>query len=148
MILKDEVLYPSNPFQHAAELILEFKGREEPFLFLQQDGGYDYNPTTSRSIWALLIIAFELELEHVIAIKNAGGCSIYNPIERPMSSINLCYMGLALAYEELSIEVEEGIRKCKSIQEFVEKNRDNEKVINEYKESIQLPIDAINQAVS
>ena len=57
-------------------------------------------------------------------------------------------MGLALAREKLSVEVEEGIRKCKSVQEFVEKNRNNEKVINEYKESIQPPIDAINQAIS
>ena len=148
MVLKDEALYPSNCFQLAAELIIEFSDRKEPFLLLQQDGGHEYNPTTPRNILATIMICIACQLEHIISIKNAGGCSIYNPIERPMSTINYCCMGLSCSREESSVEVEEGIRKAKSVQEFIMNNKDNKKVIKEYTQSVQPCIDNINDAVS
>ena len=85
----------------------------------------------------MLIIAIGLGLEHVIAIKNTGGYSIYNPIERPMSSINLCCMGLALAREQSSAEVEEGIKRSKSVKDLIDKKRNNSKVMNEHAQSMQ-----------
>lgn len=148
VVLKDEAICPSDPFQCAAELALECMGRTEPFLLLQQDGGSDYNPTSPRGIAALLMIAIGLGLEHVIAIKNAGGCSIYNRIERLMSSINLCCVGLALAREQSSDEVKEGIKRSKSVKDFIDKNRNNSKVMNEHAQSTQPAINKINEAIS
>jgi len=57
-------------------------------------------------------------------------------------------MGLSCAREESSVEVEEGIREAKSVKEFMSNNKNNKKVIEDYKQSIQPSIDTMNEAVS
>ena len=48
------------------------------------------------------MIINKLNLQHLIAMKNAGGYSIHNPIKRPIASITFRTQCLALAREEES----------------------------------------------
>ena len=96
MTLKDGVVCPSNPFQHGAELILNFMGCKEDYMMLQADGGHDHDCAIPRNIVSILMIMIKLKMQHSIAMKNAGGYSSCNPIERPMGSIAFGSQCLAL----------------------------------------------------
>ena len=87
IVLKEGAIYPSNPFQHAADLILNFCDCKKEYIVLQADGGHDHNCTSWRNIIFFLMIMNELNLQYLIAIKNVRGYSIYNPIERVMGAI-------------------------------------------------------------
>ena len=147
MILKEGALYPSNPFRHCAELILNNKDLKEEFLIIQGDGGSDYNCTSPRSIISFIVIMIELKLQHLIAAKNAGGYSIYNPVERPMGAITYGMQTLALARNESTPEVEMKIKQCQSIKAFIDKYGDDEAIKDEYLKSVKPCSDAIKNTI-
>ena len=106
MTLKEGATCPSNPFQHASELIKKFKDCQEEHVMLQVDGGHDHNCTSPRSIVSFLMTMLELKFQHSIAMKNARGYSIYNPIERAMGAVTFGSQCLALERLEASRELE------------------------------------------
>ena len=53
---------------------------------MQADGGSNFNSSCQRTIVSLLMIMNELRLTHLIAIKNTGGLSAYDPIEYAMDA--------------------------------------------------------------
>ena len=97
MILKDGASYPFSSFQHAAELIMNYNNCKEEHVILQADGGHDHNCANSRNIASFLMIMNELKLQHLIAMKNAGGYSMRNLIETPIATIAFGMQCLALA---------------------------------------------------
>ena len=149
MILKESAVNPSSVFQHASELIIQYKQTDKVFMLLQGDGGFDYNCTTPRSIVANFVIMLELNLEHIVSIRNAGGCSTYNPCERNIGGINFGLQVMACDREESTDEVENAIISSKSIKSFVDKNKkSNPRLINDYMKSVQPCIDKINKTIS
>ena len=149
MILKESAVNPSSVFQHASELIIQYKQTDKVFMLLQGDGGFDYNCTTPRSIVANFVIMLELNLEHIVSIRNAGGCSTYNPCERNIGGINFGLQVMACDREESTDEVENAIISSKSIKSFVNKNKNsNPRLINDYMKSVQPCIDKINKTIS
>ena len=68
MMLKEGAICPSNPFQHASELIIKFKDCQEDHATLQVDGGHDHTCTSPRSIVSFLLIMIELQFQHLIAM--------------------------------------------------------------------------------
>ena len=72
MINKNGAIYSSNAFQHAAELIMNYNNCEEEYMILQADRGYNHNCMNLRNIILFLIIMNELNLQHLISMKNAG----------------------------------------------------------------------------
>ena len=81
MVPKDGAVCPSNPFQHGAELVLNFMGCEEDYVTLQADSGHDHNCASPRNVVSLLMIIIKINLQHLIAMKNAGGYSSCNPMK-------------------------------------------------------------------
>ena len=72
IVLKEAEVCPSNSFQHAAELIMNFENCEEEHMMLQADGGHDHDCSNPRNITSFLMIMNELKMQHLIAMKNAG----------------------------------------------------------------------------
>ena len=107
MMLKEGATHPSNPFQHAAKLIINFKDCQEEHVTLQANGGHSHNCTSPRFIVSFLITMIELKFQHLIAMKNTGGLSIYNPIERVMGAITFGSKCLTLERLEGSTELED-----------------------------------------
>ena len=93
------------------------------------------------------MIMIELQLEYLIAMKNAGGLSLYNPIERPMGSVTFGTQCLALARLEGPREMEEKIQECKSIKACIDKYGHNEKLKSDYMKTVQPCIDAVNETI-
>ena len=62
VVLKDGAVCPSNPFQHGAELVLDFMGCKEDYVSLQADGGHDHNCESPRNIASLLMMIIKLNL--------------------------------------------------------------------------------------
>ena len=87
MILKDRDIYSLKSFQHEAKLIMKYKDCKEEYLILQANSGHNHNCTNLRNIIYFLMIMNELKLQYLIAMKNTGGLSLYNWIERPMDSV-------------------------------------------------------------
>ena len=117
-------------------------------MILQADGSHDHNCTNPRNVISFIVIMIELKLEHLIAMKNAGGLSIYNPIERPVGSVTLGAQCLALARLEGPREMKEKIQESKSIKAFADKHGHNEKLKSDYIKMVQPCIDAVNETTS
>ena len=62
--------------------------------------------------------------------------------------VNFCTQELACERLESTQKVEEYAHKVQSIKEFIDKNRDNTKLIKEYLDSVQPTMNKINNAVS
>ena len=131
-VLKDAAIYPSKPFQHAAELMLNYKYEHKDYMIMQADGGSDFNCSYWRTIIALLMIMNEMKLTHLIVMKNAGGLSIYNPIERAMGAVTFGSQCLALCRSEGSRELEEKLKECKGPKGFIEKYGSDENLVNNH----------------
>ena len=71
-----------------AEMIELCKNRKEVFMLLQGNGRLDYNYTTPRGMVTIIIMFIKLRLEHIVAIRNIPRCSIFNPAERAMSTLD------------------------------------------------------------
>ena len=61
---------------------------------LQGDGGFNCNCTTPRNVSATLMIMIILRLENVTSLGNSGGNSMFNPVERLISSLNLALQAM------------------------------------------------------
>ena len=119
------------------------------FMLLQGDGGFNYNYATPRSIVANFIIMIELKLEHIVSIRNAGSCLIYNPAERNIAGINFGLQVMACDREEASEEVEKAMQSSKSIKAFIDKNRiANPRLANDYMKCVNPCIKRINDTIS
>ena len=106
MVLKEGAICPSNPFQHAAELMLNHQNIKEEFMTMQGCSGHDYDCTSQRSIVSFAMIMIQLKLQHLIAIKNASGHSSCNLVERPMGSATFGIQSSCLYRLEASAEIE------------------------------------------
>ena len=143
-MLKESAIDMSSAFQHASEFIINHKDMKEVFLVLQGDGGYDFNCTTPRNIASAVMIMIHLVLEHVVSIRNSGGNSMFNPVERVMSHLDFGLSVMACDRESASEEVEKAITKAKSVKKFVTDNIKNETMMQNYMSSVQPVIDEIN----
>ena len=76
---------------------------------------------------------------HLIGMKNAGGYSACNPIERPMVSVTFGTQALALDRLEGPREVEHKIKECTNIEGFVAKHKHDEGLISECKKRCNHP---------
>ena len=116
-------------------------------MVLQGDGGHDFNCTTPRNMAATLMIIVALKLEHVMCIKNSGGNSIFNPVERVMSVLNLSLQAMACDRKASTDRVEDKIVKAKSVKKFFDDNVNNSSITNEHIQSAQSAIDELNASL-
>ena len=73
------------------------------------------------------MIVMHLELVGVTLARNAPGQLVFNPVERPMISASIGLSCLAVSRNEALLkEVETEIKKLKSVQSVVDKNKDNQ----------------------
>jgi hypothetical protein len=98
--LKDSILQPSTPLQHAAEMHAKIAsqdllGRLEVGVF-KTDGGPDRNTTFVAVQLAAVALARRLDLPALVLMRTAPGQSYVNPVERTMSVLNLAGQGMAL----------------------------------------------------
>ena len=122
-------------------------GCKEDDVTLQADGDHDHKCTSPRNIMSLTMMMIKLNLQHLIVMKNAGGYSSHNPIERAMGSIAFGSQCLALDRLEGLKDVEEKLKECKSIKTFIDKHGDDERLKSGHMRTLQPYIDEVNDAI-
>ena len=90
----------------------------EVLLMLPGDVGFDYNFKTPRNIAATLMTIIILSLEHVTSMRNSGGKSTFNPVERLMCALNLALQVMVCDRLQSSKKVENKIVKAKSVKKL------------------------------
>jgi hypothetical protein len=122
-----------------------------PVLLLQTDGGGDRNPTFF-SVQLSHIVAFVvLQLDRLVAIRNAPGHSYLNPVERAFGTVNVGLENIALGRAKLaSPNLEDSVRSLSSMAKVrVAAGEDDSGVLQEqWVASMQVPIRAIEERVS
>ena len=88
-MLKESPVDPSTGFQHASALIMNCKNMKEEFLIMQGNSGHDCNCAMPRNIASVVMTMVHLVLEHVLTMRNSGGNSTFNPVEKIMPHLDL-----------------------------------------------------------
>ena len=58
-------------------------------MMLQGNVRHDFNCATTESLVEILMIMVDLELEHLVLIKNVGSSSVYNPVKQNVGHLQL-----------------------------------------------------------
>ena len=108
--------------------------RHIPFyLVISTDGGPDHKNTNIATKAALLGMVLILDLDVIVAFRNAPGSSWINPVEQVISLLNLAlqHCGYALAAcEDREIEKIKKYNAMRALQEEAGKNESVKKLKN------------------
>ena len=89
--LRDTTFYPSQLFDHCAQLIdcLRQKGLDPTVLVLQTDGGPDHSLKSAATKLACVSMSKDLDIDHLVFLQRAPNGSTRNKVECAMSVLNL-----------------------------------------------------------
>ena len=90
----------------------------------------------------------KLKLVYLIRMKNAGGYSAWNPIERPMGSLMFGVQTLALDRLEGTREVKDKIKKYNNIKGLTDKYKYDANLMSDNNTTVQPVINIINDMIS
>ena len=80
-------------------------------MLLQGDDGYDWICATPMSLIESLIMMVELELCHLVIMKNSGSSSACNPVEHNVDGCTFGTHALNFPRLESTKKVEDGIKQ-------------------------------------
>src|ERR1043165_1839203 len=137
--LKDPIFQPSDPFHYMTELykILINQIDHKPFLFLYTDGEPDHRVTYLRVQMALIAIFLALDLDILIALRTPPGHSWKNPVERIMSTLNLCLQCIGLMRNKMDEDFETIINNCNSMDNIRNESKTYPSIIDKLHTSLQ-----------
>ena len=84
-------------------------------MLLQGNDGHDCDCAIPRCLVESLIITAELELEHLVPMKNSGGTSVWNPVEHNVGNCSFGTHTLNVPWLESMKKVEDEIKQAKRI---------------------------------
>ena len=144
---------PSNPMRHGAEVCRVLSECDHcsdtgeliaPFMFIYTDGGSDHR-TTYRSVQASYIcLFFALNLDMLVAVRCCPQYSWTNLAERCMPILNLALQNVALQKSSMASELEEIIKKKKTMDELRSYTETNAAFKQLYVQSMQPVIELLN----
>ena len=142
--VKDKIFQPSNAFRHAAELIQTQQASESTnnaneILMIYSDGGPDHRVTYGSVQVSLICLFILLDLDMLVAARNAPGQSWVNLAERVMSILNLALQNCALSRERMEPNLERKMNNKKNIEEVRQAAKTTEGLKESLVDSMQSP---------